>query len=131
MRMTSRPWTGALLALLFTVLASGLLAGPAAASPALARPAAGRSVASAMAHPAVVHSTAGGVLAAGAITPPTGVTPGPGPDINQQIQNADADVAHRKIVVGVIVVVLLVIVYFGHRAQKKHKIRLKKAASGS
>jgi hypothetical protein len=56
--------------------------------------------------------------------PATGTT---GTNYNQAQQAADAALVHRKLLLGGICVVLLVIVYFGHKAKYKHILRVKNA----
>lgn len=51
-----------------------------------------------------------------------------GPDLNQDQADADARLAKRKLVVGLIALVLLVIVVWGHRVRYK---RRKKAAKNT
>jgi hypothetical protein len=92
------------LAVLATLLLFGFVAQPAIAAP--------------IATHAVVHAA----VAAPVTTAPTG----PGTiNINQGQQAADAAVAQRKLIMGGVCVVLLVIVYFGRRAKGKHFLRLK------
>jgi hypothetical protein len=100
MRMTIR----VALAVLAALLLFGFAAGPATAAP--------------VATHVVVHAAA----AAPVTTAPTG----PGTvNINQGQQAADAAVAQRKLIMGGICVLLLVIVYFGRRAKGKHVLRVK------
>ena len=51
-----------------------------------------------------------------------------GPDLNKDHANADAQLAKRKLVIGVIALVLLVIVVWGHRVRSK---RRKKASENT
>jgi hypothetical protein len=44
-----------------------------------------------------------------------------GPDLDQDQADADAKLAKRKLVVGVIALVLLVIVVWGHRVRRKRR----------
>lgn len=44
-----------------------------------------------------------------------------GPDLNQDQADADAKLAKRKLVIGVIALVLLVIVVWGHRVRSKRR----------
>lgn len=111
MRHASRPLVGVLVTMLATVLALGVFAGPASA-------AGGPTGWSAVDRPAVV-----GFAVAGPAAPPT-ITPGPGPSIDQQIHNADAAVAQRKFVTGVVAVILLVVVFVGRRIRKRHRVKL-------
>jgi hypothetical protein len=106
MRMTIRV---ALTAVLGAVLLLGL-----AAEPAIAAPIATHVVV----HTAVVHTA----VAAPVTTAPTGPNT---ININQGQQAADAAVAQRKLIMGGVCVVLLVIVYFGRRAKGKHILRVK------
>jgi hypothetical protein len=115
MRISVRVTLGVLLAaLLGALLAIGITAGPATASPPPA----------ASAHLATVHP-AGLAAAARAAAPTTPVTASPTTDFNKGQQAANAALARRKLVVGIICVVLLVIVYLGHRAKGKHILRVK------
>lgn len=115
MRMSFRVTLGVLLAaMLGTLLAIGITAGPATA--AQPRPA--------TVHLATVHP-AGLARGARAAAPTTPVTASPTTDFNKGQQDANAALAKRKLVVGIICVVLLVIVYLGHRAKGKHILRVK------
>lgn len=67
--------------------------------------------------------TVGAAAAATPTVPPT--TAPAGPDIDQQIHQADNAQAKRKLLISVLVVVLLTIVVFGHRRQSRHRIRLR------
>jgi hypothetical protein len=100
MRMSIRV---ALTAVLGAVLLLGLAAEPAIAAP--------------IATHVVVHTA----VAAPVTTAPAG----PAININQGQQAADAAVAQRKLIMGGVCVVLLVIVYFGRRAKGKHILRVK------
>ncbi|HEY1571443.1 MAG TPA: hypothetical protein VGG05_08890 [Pseudonocardiaceae bacterium] len=116
MRMSVRVTLGVLLAaLLGALMAIGITAGPATASP----PPAAASVRLATVHPA------GLAAAAKAASPTTPVSASPTTDFNKGQQAADAALAKRKLIVGIICVVLLVIVYLGHRAKGKHVLRVK------
>lgn len=44
-----------------------------------------------------------------------------GPDLNQDQADADARLAKRKLVIGVVALVLLVIVVWGHRVRSKRR----------
>jgi hypothetical protein len=110
MRIVIRVTLGVLTAMLGTLLAIGIAAGPATAAPS-------PSVHVAVAQPAV------GVLPAA--TPKAPVTTAPTTDYNKGQQAADAALAKRKLILGVICVVLLLIVYLGHRAKGKHVLRVK------
>ena len=44
-----------------------------------------------------------------------------GPDLDQDQADADAKLAHRKLVIGAITLVLLVIVVWGHRVRSKRR----------
>lgn len=115
MRMSFRVTLGVLLAaMLGTLLAIGITAGPATAS----------QPRSATVHLATVHP-AGLAQGARAAAPTTPVTASPTTDFNKGQQDANAALAKRKLVVGIICVVLLVIVYLGHRAKGKHILRVK------
>ncbi|HEX5118298.1 MAG TPA: hypothetical protein VFW65_24195 [Pseudonocardiaceae bacterium] len=117
MRMSVRVTVGVLLAgLLGALLAIGIAAGPATASQQTAAP-----VHLATVHPAGLAAAA----AAKAASPTTPVTASPTTDFNKGQQAADAALAKRKLIVGIICVVLLVIVYLGHRAKGKHVLRVK------
>jgi hypothetical protein len=101
MRMIIRVALAAVAALLLF----GFAAGPAIAAPIAT-------------HVIVVH--------AAAAAPVTTTPAGPATvNINQGQQAADAAVAKRKLIMGGICVVLLVIVYFGRRAKGKHILRVK------
>lgn len=105
MRWTVRVLLGVVTAVLGALLLFGLSAG----------------VASAATQPvAAVHHSA--VAAAPATTAPAA---GTGTNYNQGQQAADAALAKRKVIMGGVCVVLLVIVYFGHRAKYKHILRVK------
>jgi hypothetical protein len=75
-------------------------------------------------HAPVVHSQ---VAAASPTTPkpPPASSTTPTTDFNKGQQAADAALARRKLMMGIACVVLLVIVYFGHRAKYKHILRVK------
>lgn len=121
MRISVRVTLGVLLAaMLGTLLAIGITAGPATASlPTASAHLAMRSEAApvqlATLHPAGVRAAA----------PTSPVTASPTTDFNKGQQAANAALAKRKLVVGIICVVLLVIVYLGHRAKGKHVLRVK------
>lgn len=79
-------------------------------------------VGTAVAAPApAVHSQVAAAAPPTTQPPPTSSTT----DFNKGQQAADAALAKRKLVMGVVCVVLLVIVYFGHRAKYKHVLRVK------
>lgn len=113
MRILVRVTLGVLTAVLGTLLLIGFGAGTASAAqhPAPAAVAA---------HPAVVHPAA--VHPAATPVPPTTTSP---TDYNKGQQQANSTLARRKLIIGVICVVLLGIVYIGHRAKGKHILRLK------
>jgi hypothetical protein len=111
MRIVIRVTLGVLTAMLGTLLAIGIAAGPATAAPA-----------SSQVQVAVVHS---GVGVSHAATPKAPVTTAPTVDFNKAQQTANAALAKRKLIIGVICVVLLAIVYLGHRAKGKHVLRVK------
>ncbi|HKN95615.1 MAG TPA: hypothetical protein VJX10_00755 [Pseudonocardiaceae bacterium] len=113
MRISVRVTLGVLLAaILGTLLAIGITAGPATASPPPSP-----AVHLATIHPAGVH--------AAAAAPTSPVTASPTTDFNKGQQAANAALAKRKLVIGIACVVLLVIVYLGHRAKGKHILRVK------
>jgi hypothetical protein len=117
MRMSFRVTLGVLLAaMLGTLLAFGIAAGPATA----AQP----SSSAAPVRLATVHP-AGLPGAARAAAPTSPVTASPTTDFNKGQQAANAALAKRKLIIGIICVVLLVIVYIGHRAKGKHVLRVK------
>lgn len=105
MRMTVRVTLGVLTAMLGTLLLFGV--GTATAAP---RPA--------VAVVAVSHQAA-------AAAAPTTTAPAPTTDYNKGQQQANASLAQRKVIIGVICIVLLLIVYFGRKAKGKHILRLK------
>ncbi|HEX9337058.1 MAG TPA: hypothetical protein VF892_14280 [Pseudonocardiaceae bacterium] len=107
MRVTVRVLLGVLTAVLGTLLLFGIAAEPAAA----AQHGAGHAV--------VVHQA---TVAAPTTTAPSA---GTGTNINQGQQAADAALAKRKLIMAGLCIVLLVIVYFGHRAKYKHILRVK------
>lgn len=107
--MRVRMVLGGLTAVLGMLLLIGIVAEPAVAA------AAGVGV-----HQVVVGHA--GTAAAPVTTAPAA---GNGTNYNQGQQAADAALAKRKLIMGGVCVVLLVIVYFGHRAKYKHILRLK------
>lgn len=108
MRILVRVTLGVLTAVLGTLLLIGFGAGTAsAAQHAPQHPA---RVAVAAVHPAATPA------------PPTTTAP---TDYNKGQQQANSTLAKRKLVIGIICVVLLGIVYIGHRAKGKHILRLK------
>ncbi|HEX4705013.1 MAG TPA: hypothetical protein VH352_22985 [Pseudonocardiaceae bacterium] len=108
MRMTIRVMLGVVTVTLGTLLMLGIATGPATAAPT--RPL--------VAHVSVIHTAAAPVTTAPAA--PTG-----GTNYNQAQQTANAAVVRRKVIMAIICIVLLVIVYFGHKAKYKHILRLK------
>jgi hypothetical protein len=109
MRMSIRVTLGVLIAMLGALVMFGIAAGPATAAPA----------------PVAQHAAAanpGIHVAADPTPPPTTTAP---TDFNKGKQAADAALAKRKLVIGLVCVVLLVIVYFGHRAKYKHILRVR------
>ncbi|HEX5403130.1 MAG TPA: hypothetical protein VFX16_12590 [Pseudonocardiaceae bacterium] len=110
MRIVVRVTLGVLAAMIGTLLAIGIAAGPATAAPAVSS-----HVQVAVVHTGVVHVA----------TPKTPVTTAPTTDYNKGQQAANAALAKRKLILGVICVVLLGIVYLGHRAKGKHILRVK------
>lgn len=118
MRISVRVTLGVLLAaILGTLLAFGITAGPATASPPP----------SPAVHLATIHSQQAPAVAgvARAAAPTSPVTASPTTDFNKGQQAANAALAKRKLVIGIVCVVLLVIVYLGHRAKGKHVLRVK------
>lgn len=101
MRMTVRVTLGVLTAVLATFLLLGTGTATAAPHPVVA---------------AVSHQAA---------AVPTTTAPSPTTDYNKGQQQANASLAQRKLIIGVICIVLLAIVYFGHRAKGKHILRNK------
>ncbi len=91
-----------------------------AAMVVLAALAAGPAVA---AVPSLTAAQVGGSGTALAAAPTTADNAPAGPNINQQQHDADAAKSKNKLVIGVIVVALLVVVYFGHRQRAKHRVR--------
>jgi hypothetical protein len=113
MRMTFRVLLGVLVtALLGMFLLVGIAAGPAGATTAGV--------------PAAVPQVAA-VAGGHAVSPKAAATTAAAPttDFNKGQQQADAAVAHRKLVMGIACVVLLLIVWVGHRAKGKHVLRVK------
>jgi hypothetical protein len=110
MRIVIRVTLGVLTAMLGTLLAIGIAAGPATAAPTT----------SSQVQVAVVHSGVAHVA-----TPKAPVTTAPTTDYNKAQQAANAALAKRKLTLGIICVVLLGIVYLGHRAKGKHVLRVK------
>ncbi len=110
MRMSIRVSLGVLTAMLGSLLAFGIAAGPAIAAPMPA-------------HVAAVSVHTSLRAAAGPTTPPP--TTSSTTDFNKAKQAADAALAKRKLVIGLVCVVLLVIVYLGHRVKGKHVLRVK------
>jgi len=79
-----------------------------------------------VAQPATAAPIATHVVVHTAVAAPVTTAPaGPAININQGQQAADAAVAQRKLIMGGVCVVLLVIVYFGRRAKGKHILRVK------
>jgi hypothetical protein len=124
MRMTTlRVVFGVLMTALGTLLLLGIAAGPASATPV------GRV------H--VVGSHVSSVIVRGAVTPvvggrsahlsavPVTAPPTAGTDYNQAQQAADAALVRHKLILGGVSVLLLVIVYFGHRAKYKHVLSIR------
>jgi hypothetical protein len=72
-------------------------------------------------HPAGLPAAAAAARAAA----PTSPTVSPTTDFNKGQKDANAALAKRKLIVGIVCVVLLVIVYLGHRAKGKHVLRVK------
>jgi hypothetical protein len=86
----------------------------------------GPSAASAAAAPlpvAAVDVHAMGLAPMAAPTPAAPTTSAP--DINKEQQAADASEARTRLIMAVVCIVLLVIVYFGHKAKYKHLLRLR------
>lgn len=107
MRVTVRVLLGVVTAVLGTMLLVGIAAEPAVAA------------SQQVVHVAVVHHAA----AAAPVT--TAPAAGTGTNYNQGQQAANAALAKRKLILAGICVVLLVIVYYGHRAKYKHVLRVK------
>jgi hypothetical protein len=80
----------------------------------------GAGTATAAPHPAVAVVSHQAAAAA-----PTTTAPSPTTDYNKGQQQANASLAQRKVIIGVVCLVLLVIVYFGRKAKGKHILRLK------
>ena len=79
-----------------------------------------------VAQPATAAPVAAHVMVHTAVAAPVTPTAGPGTiNINQGQQAADAAIAQRKLIMGGVCVLLLVIVYFGRRAKGKHILRVK------
>jgi hypothetical protein len=95
-------------AMLGGLLALGIAAGPASAAPTTHVP---------TAHVAAVHVVS--------VVAPATPTPTPTTNYNKGQQQANAALAKQKLIIGGICAVLLVIVYFGHRAKGKHVLRLR------
>jgi ABC-type transport system substrate-binding protein len=108
MRMTIRVVLGVVTVALGTLLLLGIGADQATAAPA-------RPTVAAM-H--VIHTATAPTTG----TPATGAT---STNYNQAQQAADAALVHRKLILAGICVVLLVIVYFGHKAKYKHILRVR------
>lgn len=114
--------------IVFALVALTLLSGPAAAAPtrlassdpvaALQRPSA-----------ALASSLTGGDSGMNPRHEAGTVTTTPAPSFNQQVQNADSQTAQHKLAVGIAVVVLLVIVYFGRRIRNRHNKKVKSTTS--
>jgi ascorbate-specific PTS system EIIC-type component UlaA len=102
MRITVRVTLGVLTAMLSTFLLLGV----------------GTGTASAAEHPVAAVA---GVSHQAAAAPTT--TAAPTTDYNKGQQQANASLAQRKVVIGVICIVLLIIVYFGRKAKGKHILR--------
>lgn len=105
MRIPVRVTLGVLTAMLGALLTLGIAAGPASAAP--------------------VHTHVAAVHVVHDAAPPTTPTTTPGTNYNKGQQQADAALAKQKLILGVICVVLLLIVYVGHRAKGKHILRLR------
>lgn len=110
MRMSVRVTLG-MLAVVFGALFT-LGVGPAAAAPAVAGHTQVAAAAPTSPRPPATSSTGSST---GSSTT----------DFHKGQQAADAALAKRKLVMGIACVVLLVIVYFGHRAKYKHILRVK------
>jgi hypothetical protein len=115
MRMSIRVTLGVLVAALLGVfLLVGIVAGPAGATTAVPQAA-----------PIVSARLAGVAPAAAPLKAATTTAAGTTTDFNKGQQEADAAVAHRKLIMGIACVVLLLIVWIGHRAKGKHILRVK------
>jgi hypothetical protein len=110
MRVVVRVTLGVLTAVLGTLLLLGVAASPATAASA---PQAAHVT---VAHVTVVHPAA---------APAAPVTTTPSTDYNKAQKAANAALAKRKLILGGVCVVLLLIVWVGHRAKGKHILRLK------
>jgi hypothetical protein len=114
MRMTVRVMLGVLVTgLLGVFLLVGIAAGPAGAAPAGVAAAVPQVAAAPAGAPVLVPRAAATTAAA------------PTTDFNKGQQEADAAVAHRKLIIAIVCVVLLLIVWIGHRAKGKHILRVK------
>ena len=124
MRMTVRVVLGAVTAVLGTLLLVGIAAGPAlaASGPVVGS---GLVVASGPAGAAAAPYGVVGGWHLAAAAPTTTAAPATGTNYNQGQQAANSALAKRKLIMAGICVVLLVIVYFGHRAKYKHILRVK------
>lgn len=121
MRLTVRVVTGVLAAVLGALLALGFAAGTAAA----AEPAHQLTHVSTQRVVAVLLPGAAASVQPLKAAPAAPVTTAPGTDYNKAQQQADSQLAKRKLIMAGVCVLLLVIVYFGHRAKYKHILRLK------
>lgn len=91
------------------------LALPAPGALAAPRPAAVGLAVGAVANDAVANDAPATTTTSKAPDAPTG------PDLNQDQADADARLAKRKLVIGVVALVLLVIVVWGHRVRSKRR----------
>jgi hypothetical protein len=126
MRMTVRTVLGVLTAVLCAMLALGFAAGVAEAAPV---PVQQQTVSqlTQVGGPvvAVVRPVDVGKFVRPAAGPAAPTTTANSTDYNKAQQQADSKLAKRKLVMAGVCVLLLVIVYIGHRAKYKHILRLK------
>jgi hypothetical protein len=111
-------------AVVFTLVALALFAGPAAAAPAdfeSSGPVAALQLPSA----ALVSGSEHQGSAVAPRDESGTVTTTPAPNFNQQVQNADSQTAQHKVALGIACVVLLVIVYLGRRIRNRHNKKMK------
>lgn len=114
-------------AMVLTLVALTLFAGPSAAAPdrASSGPVAALELPSAALASSSLHRWS-------ALTPrhqADTATTTPAPTFNQQVQNANSQTARHKLAVGIAAVILLVIVYFGRRIRNRHNKKVKSNTS--
>ena len=117
-----------LAAVVFALVALTLLAGPAAATP-YRLDSSGPVAALQLPSAALVSSLTGADSGMNPRHEAGTATTTPAPTFNQQVQNADSQTAQHKLAVGIAVVVLLVIVYFGRRIRNRHNKKVKSTTS--